>query len=111
MDRWSKARPAEWLPIGTPEDALDYTVTEEHAQAFYEEIRRYSPALPDGSLQPAYTGIRPKLSGPGAHALDFRIDGPQFHGQSGLIHLFGIESSGLTASMAIAERVASTVCA
>ena len=101
----------EWLPIDTPEDALDYTVTEDRAQAFYDEIRSYWPALPDGSLQPAYAGIRPKLAGPGAHAMDFRIDGPQFHGLRGLIHLFGIESPGLTASMAIAERVASIVCA
>ncbi len=100
----------EWLPIGASVDALDYVVTAERAQLFYDEIRRYWPALPDGSLQPAYTGIRPKLCGPGEAAADFRIDGPQFHGQSGLVNLFGIESPGLTASMAIAERVASIVC-
>jgi L-2-hydroxyglutarate oxidase LhgO len=56
-------------------------------------------------LQPAYTGIRPKISGPGEPAADFRIDGPAVHGITGLVNLFGIESPGLTASLAIAEYV------
>ena len=64
------------------------------------------PALPDGALQPGYAGLRPKISGPGEPAADFRIDGPAEHGVPGLVNLFGIESPGLTASLAIAERVA-----
>ena len=62
-------------------------------------------ALPDAALQPGYAGIRPKISGPGEPAADFRIDGPAVHGVPGLVHLFGIESPGLTASLAIAEQV------
>lgn len=76
------------------------------ADAFYAAIRRYWPGLPDGALHPDYAGIRPKLSGPGAPAVDFRIDGRQRHGIGGLINLFGIESPGLTASLAIADVVA-----
>ena len=95
----------QWLP-GLPEDAaLDYAVDASRAAAFEADIRRYWPALPEGSLQPAYTGIRPKLSGPGEAAADFRIDGPRHHGTPGVVQLFGIESPGLTASMAIAEIV------
>lgn len=84
----------------------DYGVDPGRAAAFYGEIRRYWPGLPDGALHPAYAGIRPKLSGPGDAAVDFRIDGPQVHGVGGLVNLFGIESPGLTASLAIAEHVA-----
>jgi len=61
--------------------------------------------LPDDALQPAYSGIRPKISGPSEPAMDFRIDGPERHGVSGLVNLFGIESPGLTASLAIADEV------
>jgi len=86
-------------------DTLDYTVDAAQAQAFYAEVRRYWPALPDGALQPGYAGIRPKISGPGEPAADFRIDGPAQHGAPGLVNLFGIESPGLTASLAIAEQV------
>ena len=68
--------------------------------------RRYWPALPDRALTPAYAGCRPKLSRRGEPAADFRIDGPAEHGITGLINLFGIESPGLTASLAIAEHVA-----
>lgn len=85
---------------------LDYTVDPARAQRFYEVIRRYWPALPDGSLHPAYAGIRPKLSGAGAAAADFLIQGPDSHGVGGLINLYGIESPGLTAALAIAEHVA-----
>ena len=67
---------------------------------------RYWPALPDGALQPAYAGIRPKISGPGEPASDFVIAGPSMHGVAGLVNLFGIESPGLTASLAIGEWVA-----
>ncbi|WP_313086000.1 NAD(P)/FAD-dependent oxidoreductase [Pseudomonas sp.] len=86
-------------------EGLDYTMDENRADSFYAAIRRYWPALSDGALQPAYTGIRPKISGPGEPAADFRIDGPATHGVAGLVNLFGIESPGLTAALAIAEEV------
>ncbi len=82
-----------------------YAVDERRAAAFATEIRRYWPGLPEGALQPAYAGIRPKISGPGEAAADFRVEGPAQHGVDGLIHLLGIESPGLTASLAIAEHV------
>jgi L-2-hydroxyglutarate oxidase LhgO len=85
----------------------DYRVDPKRAESFYAAIRTYWPNLPDGALQPAYAGIRPKISAPGAPAADFRIDGPKVHGVPGVINLFGIESPGLTASLAIAEYVAS----
>jgi L-2-hydroxyglutarate oxidase LhgO len=88
-------------------DRLDYTVDPERARDFYAAIRRYWPALPDGALQPGYAGIRPKIAGPHDPAPDFRIDGPARHGLAGLVNLFGIESPGLTASLAIADQVAS----
>ncbi len=87
-------------------DGLDYAVDESEADHFYGEVRRYWPGLKDGALQPGYTGVRPKIRGPGEPAQDFRIDGPATHGVPGLVNLFGIESPGLTASLAIAERVA-----
>jgi L-2-hydroxyglutarate oxidase LhgO len=90
----------EW--IETP----DYGVDLRRADGFYAAIRRYWPDLPDGALQPGYAGIRPKISGPGEPAADFRIDGRERHGLPGLVNLFGIESPGLTASLAIAEHVA-----
>ena len=86
-------------------DSIDYTVDPRRADAFYAEVRRYWPALPDDALQPGYAGIRPKLAGPEAPNLDFRIDGPAQHGVPGLINLLGIESPGLTASLAIGEAV------
>jgi len=79
------------------------------AAAFYGAIRAWWPALPDGALEPAYAGIRPKITGPGEPAADFRIDGPAVHGVAGLVQLFGIESPGLTASLAIAEHVAALI--
>jgi L-2-hydroxyglutarate oxidase LhgO len=82
-----------------------YEIDPRRADAFYDEIRRYWPALADGSLVPAYAGIRPKIAGPGEPAADFRIDGPAEHGVAGVINLFGIESPGLTASLAIGELV------
>ena len=94
----------EWLQVETPE-AINYAVQPERGAAFEAAIRRYWPALPPGALQPAYSGVRPKIHGPGEPAPDFRIDGPPTHGVAGLVNLFGIESPGLTASMAIAEEV------
>jgi L-2-hydroxyglutarate oxidase LhgO len=84
----------------------DYDVDPARADAFYARIRGYWPGLPDRSLLPAYSGIRPKLSGPGEPAADFMIEGPPQHGLPGLVHLFGIESPGLTSSLSIAEEVA-----
>jgi len=87
-------------------DTLDYTLDDAEAEHFYGEVRRYWPGLRDGALQPGYVGVRPKISGPGEPAQDFRIDGPAVHGVPGLVNLFGIESPGLTSSLAIAEQVA-----
>lgn len=101
----------QWLESDAAGAALDYAVDASRSQAFYAEVRRYWPRLADGALVPAYSGIRPKLSGPGEPAADFRIDGPAEHGVPGVVQLFGIESPGLTASMAIGEQVASIVAA
>jgi len=94
----------EWLDVDSP-DAIDYAVDAARSVAFYAAIRRYWPALKDGSLTPAYSGVRPKLQPPGAPASDFMLQGPEAHGVAGLVNLFGIESPGLTASLAIAARV------
>ncbi|MCB1919337.1 MAG: NAD(P)/FAD-dependent oxidoreductase [Candidatus Competibacteraceae bacterium] len=72
---------------------------------FYQAIRRYYPDLPDSALQPGYTGVRPKITGPMEPAGDFMIQGPAAHGVAGLVNLFGLESPGLTAALAIARRV------
>jgi L-2-hydroxyglutarate oxidase LhgO len=87
-------------------ETLDYTVDPARADTFYEAIRRYWPALPDGALVPDYSGIRPKIHGPDEPQPDFRIDGPEAHGLGGLVVLLGIESPGLTSSLAIGEEVA-----
>lgn len=87
-------------------DHLDHAVDDDEAEHFYDEVRRYWPGLRDGALQPGYAGVRPKIRGPGESVQDFRIDGPREHGVPGLVNLFGIESPGLTASLALAERVA-----
>lgn len=87
------------------QSADDYSVDPARADVFYPAIRAYWPELPDGALQPAYSGIRPKLSGPGQPAADFVIQGPREHGVSGLVNLFGFESPGLTASLATAQAV------
>ncbi len=84
----------------------DLTVDAARGDAFYAEVRKYWPGLPDGALLPGYAGIRPKISGPDAPAADFVIDGPQTHGVPGLVNLFGIESPGLTSALAIGEMVA-----
>jgi L-2-hydroxyglutarate oxidase LhgO len=88
--------------VDSPDDTQ---VQPERGDAFYAEVRKYWPALPDGALQPAYAGIRPKISGPDEPASDFCIQGPKDHGVSGLVNLFGIESPGLTSCLAIAEMV------
>ena len=86
-------------------DSIDYTFDLAREPMFYEAIRRYWPDLQDGQLQPGYTGIRPKISGPKEAAADFRIDGPADHGVPGLVNLFGIESPGLTSCIAIGRHV------
>jgi L-2-hydroxyglutarate oxidase LhgO len=89
----------EWIP------GIEYSVDPHRADKFYAAVRKYWPALKDGALQPGYAGIRPKIVPPGAPAQDFTIQGPAEHGVAGLINLFGIESPGLTASLALAEKV------
>ena len=86
-------------------DTLDYSVDPARAGEFYTYVRKFWPGLPDGALNPDYAGIRPKLHGPGEPQPDFRIDGPEAHGLEGLVTLFGIESPGLTSSLAIGEEV------
>ena len=88
--------------VDTPDD---FQVDASRADAFFAAVRTYWPALPDGALQSGYAGIRPKISGPNAPAADFLIQGPATHGVAGLVNLFGIESPGLTSSMAIADWV------
>ena len=89
----------EWV------DGLDYQVDPRRGDSFYAAIRTYWPELPDGALQASYSGIRPKICGPNDPAADFRIDGVTVHGVPNLVNLFGIESPGLTSSLAIADRV------
>jgi L-2-hydroxyglutarate oxidase LhgO len=93
----------EWI------DEESYTVDAKRAESFYASVRTYFPALPDGSLVPDYCGIRPKLTGKGEPAADFLIDGPAGHGLPRLVHLFGIESPGLTSSLSIAEDVVAQI--
>lgn len=94
----------EWL-AGEDPAAIDYTVDPARAEIFYAEVRRYWPGLPDSALQPAYSGVRPKIHGPQEPAPDFRLDGPARHGIPGLVNLFGVESPGLTSALAIGEWV------
>ena len=83
----------------------DLAVSLENEQAFYQEVRKYWPTLPDHSLLPGYAGMRPKISAPHEVSADFCIQGPTQHGVKGLVNLFGIESPGLTSSLAIGEAV------
>ncbi|CAJ1947708.1 unnamed protein product [Sphenostylis stenocarpa] len=100
----------EWIDsvddISSFQNKFDYSVNPNRAEKFYPEIRKYYPNLKDGSLEPGYSGIRPKLSGPSQLPADFVIQGEDIHGVPGLINLLGIESPGLTSSMAIAEFIA-----
>jgi L-2-hydroxyglutarate oxidase LhgO len=89
----------EWI------DTLDYSVDPRRGDAFYAVIRRYWPGLQDGALQPAYAGIRPKIERPGGVTTDFMIQTAKTHGIPSLVNLFGIESPGLTSSLAIAEEI------
>jgi L-2-hydroxyglutarate oxidase LhgO len=89
----------EWV------DHIDYEVNPARAERFYPAIRKYWPTLPDGALMPSYSGMRPKIVPPAIASQDFLIQGPRDHGVEGLINLFGIESPGLTSSLAIADHV------
>jgi L-2-hydroxyglutarate oxidase LhgO len=90
----------EWV------ETIDYNVDPGRGARFYRAIRRYWPGLPDGSLQPGYAGIRPKIVPPAVAAQDFVVQSPREHGVPGLINLFGIESPGLTSALALADHVA-----
>jgi L-2-hydroxyglutarate oxidase LhgO len=85
-------------------DKENYDVDPGRAAAFYARIRDYWPRLPDNSLAADYAGVRPKLTGPGEPAADFMVEGPKQHGLPGLVHLFGIESPGLTSALSLAEE-------
>ena len=89
----------EWV------DSIDYDVDPARADKFYAAVRKYYPALQDGAIQPGYSGIRPKIQAPDEAARDFVIQGPDNHGVPGLINLYGIESPGMTSSLAIADYV------
>jgi len=89
----------EWI------DEVDYTMDPGRAESFYASVRQYYPDLPDGALEPAYSGIRPKVQAPGDPVADFVIKGPKDHGVPSLVNLFGMESPGLTSSLAIGEYV------
>ena len=90
----------EWV------DHINYDVDPGRADSFYAAVRKYWPGLPDGALQPAYSGIRPKIQAPGEPAADYVIQGPADHDISGLVNLYAIESPGMTSSLAIADHVA-----
>ena len=96
----------EWLAPGTLPEEIDYAVDPARIARFDAAIRCWWPGLPEGALAPAYSGVRPKLQGPGEPVRDFVLQGPDAHGVAGLVNLYGIESPGLTASLAIAAEVA-----
>jgi L-2-hydroxyglutarate oxidase LhgO len=87
-------------------DAPDYSIDPQRAEAFYAYVRKFWPGLPDGALTPDYAGVRPKIHGPGQSQPDFDIVDSSEHGLAGLVAMFGIESPGLTSSLAIGEEVA-----
>ena len=87
----------EWV------EEVDYSVDPSRAKSFYAAVRSYYPDLAEGTLQPGFAGVRPKLQGPGEAVKDFMIQGPRDHGVPGLINFFGIESPGLTSSLALAD--------
>jgi L-2-hydroxyglutarate oxidase LhgO len=89
----------EWI------DEINYDVDPRRADSFYAAVRTYWPGLPDNALVPSYSGIRPKIHGPGEPQPDFMVQGPETHGVPGLVNLYGIESPGLTASPGVAVEV------
>jgi L-2-hydroxyglutarate oxidase LhgO len=107
LDMGGRARfgpDVEWLD-GSDPATIDYTVSPGMTAKFAPLIATWWPGIREDMLTPDYAGVRPKLSGKGAPNADFRVDGPALHGLPGLVNLFGIESPGLTASLAIAEHV------
>jgi L-2-hydroxyglutarate oxidase LhgO len=96
----------EWITPAAPE-LIDYRVDPSRAPAFEAAVRRYWPGLPGGALQPAYSGVRPKIAWRGEVVQDFVVQGPAEHGVAGLVNLYGIESPGLTACLALADEVLS----
>lgn len=96
---------ARFGPDITWVEGEDYSFDDSRRAAFVDAIRRYYPSLDEERLQPGYTGVRPKIAGPGDADADFAIQGPADHGVPGLVNLFGIESPGITASLAIGEHV------
>jgi L-2-hydroxyglutarate oxidase LhgO len=90
-------------------DGCEYTVDPARSAAFYAAVRRYWPGLADGALQPGYAGVRARITGPQEPDADFRIDDVRTHGMRGVLNLFGIESPGLTASLALAREVVSRI--
>ncbi|KAM6581248.1 hypothetical protein CsatA_005022 [Cannabis sativa] len=100
----------EWIDgldeISSFLNKFDYTVDATRGELFYQDIRKYYPNLKNDSLQPGYAGIRPKVSGRGQPPVDFIVQGADIHGVANLVNLFGIESPGLTSSLAIAEHIA-----
>lgn len=101
----------EWLPQGTRAADLRYDVDARLAASFYDAIRTYWPGLPQGGLEPAYAGIRPKISGPGEPAADFAIRTLRERGWPRAVQLFGIESPGLTSALALGAYVTRLVTA
>jgi L-2-hydroxyglutarate oxidase LhgO len=97
---------ARFGPDLTFVETESYDVDPSRVDGFALSVRRFWPDLPDDALAPAYAGIRPKIHGPGEPQPDFRIDGPDAHGIDGLVAMFGIESPGLTSSLAIGDEVA-----
>jgi L-2-hydroxyglutarate oxidase LhgO len=95
----------QWLEGISSPDEIDYSVDPRRADAFYADVRKYWPGLRNGQLTPSYSGVRPKIVGAGQSAADFIIQGESVHGVKGLVNLFGIESPGLTSSLAIGEAV------
>lgn len=100
---------ARFGPDVEPVERCDLSVDPHRAPGFYAAVRRYWPALPEGALEPAYAGLRARIYGPGEPAADFRIDDAERHGVEGVVNLFGIESPGLTASLALASETVSRI--
>ena len=102
---------ARFGPSAHPVDAIDYAADESLAQALHDGARTYWPALPARALKPAFCGIWPRLSGPGERPADFMVQPPSVHAVPGLVNLFGIDSPGITSSLALAELVADQLAA
>jgi hypothetical protein len=105
QNQWWLPKPSRSVGVQWVDDPADLQVDPRRGDAFYAEVRKYWPGLADGALQAGYAGIRPKINAPHEVAADFLIQGPAEHGVPGLVNLLGIESPGLTSSLAIADEV------